>query len=51
MIYRGYEITKNEDGSWSIHSGGSFPLVNEKFASDEAAMNWIDAYKRRLAAR
>lgn len=48
-IYRGYNITKNEDGSYGIHSGGSFAPVAETFPTEEAAMDFIDA--QRKAAR
>ena len=45
-IYRGYDIKKNEDGSYGIHSGGSFAPVAETFPSEEAAMDFIDAQRK-----
>lgn len=49
-IYRGYDITKNADGSYGVHSAGSFPVIAETFPTEEAAMSAIDA-ARRAAAR
>jgi len=52
MIYRGYEIKPNADGSYGVHSGGSFAPVVETFPSEEKAMDAIDALRRqaRLAS-
>lgn len=50
MIYRGYDILKNREGSYGLHSNGSYPVVTETFPTDEAAMNWIDKYHREQRA-
>lgn len=46
-IYRGYDIKQNDDGSFGIHSGGSFPPVAETFESEDRAMDYIDALRRQ----
>ena len=46
MIYRGFDITQNADGSFSVHSGGSYPVVADAFPSQEAAMDAVDAVRR-----
>lgn len=46
MIYRGFDITQNADGSFSIHSGGSYPVVADTFPTEDAAMDAIDAIRR-----
>jgi hypothetical protein len=48
-IYRGYDITRNDDGTYSIHSMGSFPVVDQTFPSETAAMDFIDQARRNLA--
>jgi len=45
-IYRGFDITQNDDGSFAIHSMGSYPPVTDTFASEDAAMTAVDAIKR-----
>jgi hypothetical protein len=44
-IYRGFDITPVA-GGFTIHSGGSYPVVTDVFASEEAAMNHIDALRK-----
>jgi hypothetical protein len=50
-IYRGCDITKNEDGSYGVHSGGSYPVISEAFATEEKAMDAIDAAHRATLAK
>lgn len=47
MIYRGFDIVHESDGYWWTNDEkvGVGP-----FATDEAAMNSIDAYKRKQFA-
>ena len=45
-IYRGFDITQNDDGSFAIHSMGSYPTVADTFGSEDAAMTAVDAVKR-----
>lgn len=45
-IYRGYDITKNDDGTYGVHSSGSYPVIAETFPTEEAAMGAIDAARR-----
>lgn len=47
-IYRGYDITKNEDDSYGLHSGGSRPPVAQTFQSEEAAMDFVDIERRKV---
>ena len=49
-IYRGYDIKPNEDGTFGLHSAGSFPVVTETFPTEEKAMDHIDALRRRRLA-
>lgn len=49
-IYRGYDIKKNGDGSYGVHSQGSFPVIAETFPTEDAAMNAIDAARRAARA-
>lgn len=46
-LYRGYEIKENADGTFSVHSGGSHPVIAETFPTAEAAMNAIDVSRRK----
>jgi len=45
MLYRGFDITPVV-GGFTIHSGGSYPVVTVVFASEEAAMKFIDALRK-----
>lgn len=45
-IYRGYTLNTDSDGKVSVHSYGSFPIVEERFDNEEAAMNHIDKLRR-----
>jgi len=49
-IYRGFDIKPNADGTFGIHSGGSFAVVTETFTTEEAAMSAIDAIVRASRA-
>ena len=49
-IYRGYDIKPNADGTFGVHSGGSYAVVTETFPTEEAAMNAIDAIVRASRA-
>ena len=55
MIYRGYEITKADGGfTWKdernfVHY--AVGVTKTPFATDEAAMNDIDKYRRELRAQ
>lgn len=44
-IYRGYEI-EPQKGYFAVMQNGE-AIAPEMFESEEAAMNWIDAEKRR----
>ena len=45
--YRGYDLKTESDGKITVHSMGSFPVVNERFDSEEDAMDFIDAERRK----
>jgi hypothetical protein len=45
--YRGYDITPNADGTFSIHSMGSHPVIPGTFPTEEAAMDRIDAERKK----
>jgi hypothetical protein len=45
-IYRGFDIKPNNDGTYGIHSAGSFAPVTETFPTEEAAMDFIDRKRR-----
>lgn len=47
MIYRGFDIKAEADGTFTIRSNGPHPDGSERFPSEEAAMDAIDAAKRR----
>lgn len=49
-LYRGFEITPVL-GGFTIHSTGSYPVVNDLFTSEEAAMAYIDAMRKAAAQR
>ncbi len=48
--YRGFDITPAPDG-FTIHSMGSYPVVNDVFPTEEAAMDYIDAMRKAAAKR
>lgn len=47
MIYRGFDIARKDDGFFHISQDG---IWLNKESSEDAAMNWIDAHKRKQAA-
>lgn len=51
-IYRGFTIKAHADGTFTIHSFVAFgngEPVNDRFPSEEAAMDAIDKIKRAAA--
>jgi hypothetical protein len=48
--YRGYDIKQNADGTYGVHSMGSYPVIAETFPTEEAAMNAIDAARKAARA-
>ena len=48
QIYRGYDITAKADGQWTVTKDGKELYAA---ASEDAAMNWIDAQRRRMASK
>jgi hypothetical protein len=49
--YRGYDLKTEDDGLVTIHSMGSYPVVPEKFDSEEKAMDHIDSLRRKALAK
>lgn len=49
MIYRGYDIKKNSEGRYGIHSAGSYPVIEETFDTEDDAMDFIDRQRRKTA--
>lgn len=45
--YRGYDLKTESDGKITIHSMGSYPVVKERFDTEEQAMDYIDALRRK----
>lgn len=48
VIYRGYNITRNSEGRFGIHSAGSYPPISETFETEDAAMDFIDKKRREF---
>ena len=52
MIYRGYDIVKNEKAgfgfTWTDERGFAHTGEGEAYETEEAAMDAIDAYKRNM---
>lgn len=46
MIYRGYDI-RLEDGRHVVYKDGNHVYTLPTTTTEEAAMNWVDAEKRR----
>jgi len=52
MIYRGFNITKDDEGFWHVTAqepGKQGVTEYAVLVSDAAAMTWIDAHKKAQA--
>lgn len=50
-IYRGCDITRNPDGTYSIHSNGSLPVILQTFPTEDAAMDHIDRVRKEMTRK